>query len=54
MGSPSLATEEGGGRWGGRISCVRDSQIDRDDAADYTKDLSLFQASIDFVKGGCP
>jgi hypothetical protein len=25
-------------------------QIDRDEAADYEKDLELFQASIDFVK----
>jgi hypothetical protein len=27
-------------------------QIDRPDAADYEKDLELFQASLDFVKGG--
>jgi len=27
-------------------------QIDRAHAADYRKDLALFQASIDFVKGG--
>jgi hypothetical protein len=27
-------------------------QIEREDAADYAKDLELFQASIDFVKGG--
>ena len=27
-------------------------QIDRLDPADYEKDLELFQASIDFVKGG--
>jgi hypothetical protein len=27
-------------------------QIERADAADYAKDLELFQASIDFVKGG--
>ncbi len=27
-------------------------QIDRAEAADYEKDLALFQASIDFVKGG--
>ena len=27
-------------------------QIDRADPADYEKDLDLFQASIDFVKGG--
>ena len=25
-------------------------QIDREDAADYEKDLELFQASVDFVK----
>jgi len=29
-------------------------QIDRADAVDYTKDLSLFQASIEFVSGGRP
>jgi len=27
-------------------------QIDREDAAEYAKDLELFKASIDFVKGG--
>ena len=27
-------------------------QIDREEAADYAKDLELFQASLDFVKGG--
>jgi hypothetical protein len=27
-------------------------QIDRPDAADYEKDLPLFQASVDFVRGG--
>ena len=27
-------------------------QINRADAADYEKDLSLFQASMEFVKGG--
>ena len=27
-------------------------QIDREDAADYAKDAELFQASMDFVKGG--
>jgi len=27
-------------------------QIDREDAADYGKDAELFQASMDFVKGG--
>jgi hypothetical protein len=26
-------------------------QIDRADAADYEKDLELFQASVEFVKG---
>ena len=26
-------------------------QIDREDAADYEKDLDLFQAALDFVKG---
>ena len=27
-------------------------QIDRTDAADYEKDLPLFQASVEFVRGG--
>jgi|SRR6186997_1846277 hypothetical protein len=27
-------------------------QINRSDAAEYAQDLALFQASIDFVKGG--
>ena len=27
-------------------------QIDRADAADYEKDLELFRASVEFVKGG--
>jgi hypothetical protein len=27
-------------------------QIDRENAADYQDDLSLFQASVDFVRGG--
>ena len=27
-------------------------QIDRADAAEYEKDLELFQAALDFVKGG--
>jgi hypothetical protein len=27
-------------------------QIDRVDAADYEKDLELFRAALDFVKGG--
>jgi hypothetical protein len=26
--------------------------IDREDAAEYAKDAELFQASMDFVKGG--
>jgi hypothetical protein len=29
-------------------------QIDRADAAEYEKDLDLFRASIEFVKGGRP
>lgn len=37
---------------GGTASTREWIQINRDDAADYTKDLPLFQASIDFVKGG--
>jgi hypothetical protein len=36
---------------GGLASTREWIQIDRDDAADYEKDLELFQASIDFVKG---
>ena len=37
----------------GGIAASRDwIQIERSDAADYEKDLELFQASIDFVKGG--
>src|SRR5512140_785628 len=27
-------------------------QIDRENAADYEKDLEIFQAAMDFVKGG--
>ena len=27
-------------------------QIDREDAADYARDAELFQASMDFVRGG--
>ena len=27
-------------------------QIDRENAADYERDLELFQAALDFVKGG--
>ncbi len=37
---------------GGTASTREWIQIDRDDAADYVKDLELFQASIDFVKAG--
>ena len=37
---------------GGMSSTREWIQIDRDDAADYEKDVELFQASLDFVKGG--
>src|SRR5688500_15415932 len=37
---------------GGVTSTKEWIQIDRADAAEYEKDLELFQASIDFVKGG--
>jgi hypothetical protein len=37
---------------GGLASTREWIQIDRADAADYAKDLDLFQASIDFVRGG--
>jgi hypothetical protein len=37
---------------GGTASTREWIQIDRDDAADYAKDLPLFQVSIDFVRGG--
>lgn len=37
---------------GGTASSREWIQIDRGDAAEYAKDLELFQASIDFVKGG--
>ena len=37
---------------GGMSSTREWIQIDRADAADYAKDLELFQASIDFVKQG--
>ena len=37
---------------GGKASTREWIQIDRDDAAEYEQDLELFQASIDFVKGG--
>jgi hypothetical protein len=36
---------------GGMASTREWIQIDRAEAADYEKDLELFQASIDFVKG---
>lgn len=39
---------------GGMASTREWIQIDRADAAEYGKDLELFQASIDFVKGGRP
>jgi hypothetical protein len=37
---------------GGMASTREWIQIDREEAADYGKDLELFHASIDFVKGG--
>ena len=37
---------------GGMVSTREWIQIDRADAADYEKDLPLFQASVEFVKGG--
>ncbi len=37
---------------GGVASTREWIQIDRDDAADYEKDLPLFQESAEFVKGG--
>ncbi len=37
---------------GGMASTREWIQIDRADAADYEKDLPLFQASVDFVRGG--
>ena len=37
---------------GGMASTREWIQIDRADAADYEKDLELFQASLDFVKSG--
>jgi hypothetical protein len=37
---------------GGVASTREWIQIDRADAADYEKDLPLFQASLDFVKAG--
>ena len=37
---------------GGVVSTREWIQIDRADAADYAKDLALFQASVEFVSGG--
>jgi hypothetical protein len=37
---------------GGMASTREWIQIDRTEAADYEKDLELFQASLDFVKSG--
>jgi hypothetical protein len=37
---------------GGSASTREWIQIDRADAADYEKDIELFKASLDFVKGG--
>ena len=37
---------------GGMASSREWIQIDRADAAEYEKDLDLFRASLDFVKGG--
>ena len=37
---------------GGTASTREWIQINREDAAEYEKDLELFQASIDFVRGG--
>jgi hypothetical protein len=37
---------------GGMASTREWIQIDRADAADYEKDLPLFQTSIEFVRGG--
>lgn len=37
---------------GGMASTREWIQIDRTDAADYAKDLALFRASVDFVRGG--
>lgn len=39
---------------GGMASTREWIQIDREDAADYGKDLELFQASLDFVKTARP
>ena len=37
---------------GGMASTKEWIQIDRADATEYEKDLELFKASVDFVKGG--
>jgi hypothetical protein len=37
---------------GGVTSSREWIQIDREDASEYEKDLDLFQAAMDFVKGG--
>ena len=37
---------------GGMASSKEWVQIDRADATDYEKDIELFQAALDFVKGG--
>ena len=37
---------------GGMASSREWIQINRDDASEYGKDLQLFQASLDFLKGG--
>ena len=37
---------------GGMASTREWIQIDRENAADYEKDLELFQASLDFVRSG--
>ena len=39
---------------GGMASTREWVQINRSDAADYEKDLELFQASVEFVKGARP
>ncbi len=39
---------------GGTASTREWIQINRADAADYEKDLELFRASLEFVKGGRP
>ena len=37
---------------GGMASSKEWVQINRPDAADYAKDLEIFRAALDFVKGG--